>query len=100
MSVYPSDINFWPKVIVYDTDFRKHLLEMADAITSLELWTWLKEYEPESEKGFMFSRNDNLNKIINETQNSGHSGATFAYSMRGMEMIAKSGFEEFYNKFK
>lgn len=96
--MYPNNINDWPKVTVYDTDFRKCLLNMANAITKLELWDWLVNFKPDKDKGFMFSSNENLNLIEGEVSGDGHSGATFAYCMRCMESIANNGFEEFKNK--
>ena len=98
--MYPKDINDWPCVKVYGTDFRRCLLNAANAITNYELWDWLKNYNPEEGKGFMFSSDQNINLIGNALDSDGHSGATFAYTMRCMETIAKDGFESFSSKFE
>lgn len=92
---YPSDINDWPKIRVYGNDFRQTLLNMANSINRSELWDWLKNYSPNSNEGFMFSNEPNINTISNLVESDGHSGATFAYAMRCMECIAKNEFEYF-----
>ena len=94
-NVYPSDVKEWPNVEVYNSDFRPSLLNMANAITKLDLWNWMKEYSPEKGCGFMYSDNPNIYKIGGLVDSDGHSGATFGYSMRCMEMIAKEGFDKF-----
>ena len=93
--MYPEQIDEWPQVTVYGTDFRPSLINMAKAITELELWNWMKTYTPEDGKGFMFSSHPNFHKISAKVDSDGHSGATFAYAMRCMECIAKEGFESF-----
>lgn len=100
MEKYPTDIKFWPKVSVYDVDFRKDLLLMANCITQLNLWNWLKNYQPEDGCGFMFSSHENINKISRMTEASGHSGATFGFAMRCMQLIATEGFDSLCDKFK
>lgn len=75
----------------------KSMLEDAyKTITDLELWDWMKSYTPEEGKGFMFSNHENITKI-GQTMTTGHSGASFAWTMRNMEGIAKDGWE-FYVK--
>ena len=98
--MYPSDVNNWPKVEVYYSDFRPSLLNMANAITELNLWNWMKEYNPEKGCGFMYSNHPNIYKIGGKVDSDGHSGATFGYSMRCMEMIAKEGFDKFKDSCK
>ena len=92
MSYYPDNIEDWPEFKIYDRDCRIDLLNLANSITRLKLWEWLKEFNPKKDEGFMFTNNNNLNMIASDPVNSGHSGASFAYSMRIMEKIAKEGF--------
>ena len=94
--MYPQDINEWPKVTCYNTDFRPSLLNMANAITQLELWDWLRTFSPKRDEGFMFTKNQNVSKIGQMLDSDGHSGATFAMAMRCTELIAKKGFDHFY----
>ena len=72
------------------------LKNMYDAIEKLNLWNWLYSFSPEEGKGFMFSFTPEIQLIGIETDSMGHSGASFAFCMRHMEKIAKSGWTEYY----
>jgi hypothetical protein len=72
------------------------LKNMYDAITKLELWSWLYSFTPEAGKGFMFTDTPEIRAIGKETDVMGHSGASFGFCMRHMEMIAKQGWIEYY----
>lgn len=93
---YPSNIDGWPLIKVYDKDFRPCLLNMANSISELKLWSWLKNYYPDKDKGFLFSSHENISLISSKVDSDGHSGATLAYCFRCMEIIAKQGFDKFY----
>jgi hypothetical protein len=85
-----------------DEDSKMMIKDGINAVTVSEMWDWLKTYEPEEYKGFMFSTHPNLNKIGNNMYG-GHSGASYAWTMRQLEYIAKNGFEAFvtsWNKSK
>jgi len=85
---------------------RPYLKSAHQAISRCELWNWLQVYKPKEDRGFMFSRNvpelDRLNEeMMKDPVNGGHSGASYACTMRNMEFIAKNGYNEFkevYNK--
>ena len=94
---YPKEIECWPVITMYGHDFRNCLLNMANAITQLELWDWLKNFEQNQNEGFMFSSDENVIKIGDSVISDGHSGATFAYCIRCMQSIAKKGFESLSN---
>ncbi len=87
----------------FASDFSRPYFQSAHkAITRCELWNWLQKYEPEEDKGFMFTRDvpelDRLNKEMQKDPvNGGHSGSSYAITMRNMEFIAKNGYEEFKN---
>ena len=66
-----------------------------DAITKEELWDWLKTESPPADKGFMFWSHPNLDKLHPHLIEAGHSGASFAMTMRVMEFIAKDGWGAF-----
>lgn len=70
------------------------LQDAHQAITSCELWDWLKEFKPEEGKGFMFSSHENLIRIGKAMKYEGHSGASYAWTMRIMQHIATNGWEE------
>lgn len=89
---YPNNVDEWPEIKMYSSDFRQQLLNMANVITKYELWEWLEKFNP-GEGGFMFSTDDNVMKI-GMALNDGHSGASFAIAFRYMEKIAKEGFDK------
>jgi len=90
------------RCISMDEDSKMMIKDGINAVTVTEMWDWLKTYEPEKSEGFMFSSHPNLNKIGNNMYG-GHSGASYAWTMRQLEYIAKNGFEAFvtlWNKSK
>lgn len=80
---------------LYDNTSAAMLQDADNAITTCELWDWLKEYEPEDGKGFMFSEHPNLTRINNAMKYGGHSGSSYGWTMRQMEYIAKHGWDLF-----
>ena len=79
----------------------KMLSNMYEAITELNLWGWLGRFTPEKEKGFMWSPASEIGEIGRhpKVDADGHTGASFAWCMRHMEIIAKNGWENYYNEF-
>lgn len=57
-------------------------------------WAFLRGFVPEEDKGFKFSKHPILDKIKTLMDDS-HSGASYAWTMRQMEHIAKYGLEEY-----
>ena len=85
-------------------EFIKEFLKSAHrAISLCELWDWMRIYEPEPDKGFMWSKTpelDRLNQqIFNDPINKNHSGSSYSFIMRQMEDIAKNGYENFKNRY-
>ena len=77
------------------------MLQDADnAITTCELWGWLKDYTPEEGKGFMFTEHPNLDRINNAMKYGGHSGSSYGWTMRQMEYIAKNGWNLYQFKIR
>jgi hypothetical protein len=73
-----------------------------DAICSVDNgWRFLKDYVPEANKGFMFStpppKLEEINEAINDRYD-GHSGASYGWTMRHMESIAKNGWDDYVDK--
>ena len=93
-AVYPSSIEHWPLIKVYECDFRPMLIEMADTVTKLQLWDWFRNENPPGGSGYMFWGHTNVSQININLPNNEHSGATFGYAMRCMQSIAKNGFDE------
>jgi hypothetical protein len=66
------------------------------AVSLAEGWEFLKTYQPEAGKGFMFSnpppKLEQINTKIHELYD-GHSGGSYGWTMRQIEDIAKNGWE-------
>lgn len=77
--------------ILFPKQQAAELQHAYDAITQLNLWEWLRVFTPHPNEGFMFTNHPNLDMISEALQSDGHSGGSFAATMRVMEMIAKSG---------
>ncbi len=69
------------------------------AITDLGLWDWMKTATPPAGQGFMYwhPRPAELEKI-NSSLTPDHSGASYGWTMRQMEAIAKHGWERYVVK--
>ena len=90
---YSHDVSQWPTIKMYGQYFQSELLEIADTVTKLKLWYWIKNESPPSSCGYMWWSHPNSDIIrANLSNNNVHSGASFAYCMRIMEKIAKEGF--------
>ena len=71
------------------------LQDMDDAITECGLWDWLKTFEPKKDEGFMFTDNQNIDKISSKLKYDGHSGHSFAWCLRTIQTIAKKGWDTY-----
>jgi hypothetical protein len=95
---------------IYDTveklnmnsDSKEMVLSAIQAVTMLEKWDALKNYSPLEGRGFMFDDSDFMKSIQNKILElySGHSGSSFAWTMRQIESIAKYGVDEYCKKFQ
>lgn len=74
------------------------LQDAHDAISKCELWDWMRSYSPHANEGFMFSQDPNLNRISDAMLYRSHSGASWGWTMRVMEGIAKAGGWDGYRK--
>ncbi len=76
-------------------DHEREMLQSAhDAISQLESWDFMKNYEPPEDKGFMWDSNERVIKIknkVNELYGGGHSGTSLAWTMRIMQKMAREG---------
>ena len=78
--------------IMYETAF--------NAITQLELWNFIKEFNEDS---FMFSRAHEVMLIYRKIEDlgyHGHSGASFGCIMRTMKYISENSLESFEEEYK
>jgi hypothetical protein len=78
---------------IYPAHETMMLTDAYTAITTCDLWTWLCEFRPQHGEGFMFSNHPNLNQIRTAMTYEGHSGASYAWTMRVMASIAKKGWD-------
>ena len=85
---------------IKDTYLRQMMENAYNAITVTERgWDFMKNF---SEESFMYSTNPLVQTISANMVKLGygeHSGASFGWTMRSMEYLAKHGKEAFFNKF-
>jgi hypothetical protein len=82
-----------------DKNSRFMLKNAHQAITSTEYWDYMRTF---NEQSFMFSNNPAVSKIMtkmSELGYDGHSGCSFAWTMRQMEFLAKNGKQAFLQQF-
>jgi len=85
----PGDFQWHPDSIMLEN--------MYKSISELNLWNWLSNFEANKETGFVWTENTKeIDAISHRTIADGHSGASFAISMRNMEYIAKNGWSSYY----
>lgn len=69
------------------------------AVDQLELWSWLKDFTPNDNEGFMWSGHPNIYQIMKKMDSlpnpPEHSGSSFAFTMRHLEYIAKNGMDSY-----
>jgi hypothetical protein len=58
----------------------------ASQETGIDIWAYLKTYTPDENKGFMFS-NDATIGMIGRYMEVGHSGSSYAWTMRQLQRI-------------
>ena len=58
----------------------------------INVGTYLSEYSPPSDHGFMFSAGDSdIVTLVQDQMEIGHSGCSMGWTMRNIEFIAKNG---------
>ena len=93
----PNKDSVWPCIWYFGGDMSRDLKIMAQVVTDLELWEWLRTESPPPDKGYMFWGHNNANRISNAIPNNPHSGGSFATAMRCMQEIARRGFTVWYD---
>ena len=91
---YPSQSGKWPRIEVYGKDFRPALLDMAEAITALGLWDWMRAESPPHDKSYVCWGHANVFKIESLVRRDDHTESTFGYCLRQMRIIAQIGYDE------
>ena len=86
----PGDFSFW------DSEWDEKMYKNAyDAVTTENLWDFLKNASPPEDKGFMFWDAPELGRIYKHMEVMGHSGCSHAITMRTIEYIAKHGWDKY-----
>ena len=89
---------------VTDRSVREFLKSAHKAISLCELWNWMRIYQPPANKGFMWSKTPELDRLNQQMWkdpvNGYHSGSSYGFIMREMEYIAKNGYENYKNGYK
>lgn len=73
-----------------DAFIQTQVTHMSQAISELQLWDWLANFEPE--RGFVWSDDPNVNAIATHplVVEDGHTGCSFALYLRHMQKIGRS----------
>lgn len=66
---------------------QKYALNICNAIKKHNITDWFLSFEPEKDRGYMFSCHENLDIISREVENDNHSGCSFAISLRNAHAI-------------
>jgi hypothetical protein len=86
---------------IKDTHSRNLIINGYHAVSRCEAWDFLKNFTPNSNDGFMFTEHPKVYEIGNMMESCphppGHSGFSFAWTMRQLESIAKNGYEGYKN---
>jgi hypothetical protein len=83
-----------------ENDFDYNVLDGIDAIIKTTkqrescMWTYLRDNPPSDSTGYMFSDNPGFGAIMNNMQ-VGHSGASYAWTMRNLQFIASHGMDAY-----
>ena len=82
--------DFW--TLGFDDHSCEMLQDAHRACTRAGAWPWLKTF---NETSFMFSSHPLISTITENMEYKGHSGASFGWTMRNMESIAKEGWDAY-----
>jgi hypothetical protein len=88
----PGDFSF-----VKDKETRIMFDDAYQAITKAEAWDYMKT-DP-GDGGYMFTQSDMLAKINTKMTYDGHSGASYGWTMRTMQHLARTGWEAFVKEY-
>ena len=76
------------------------LADAFQAVTKADMWEYLRLPSTPGKDGFMFNTAFELAAINAEMTYTGHSGASYAWTLRQMEAIAKGGWEAYANRIR
>ena len=76
------------------------LADAYEAVTKADMWEYLRLPSTPGKDGFMFNSAIELAAISAEMTYQGHSGASYAWTLRQMEAIAKGGWTAWANRLR
>jgi hypothetical protein len=74
---------------------REMLQDAYQAVTVTDSWEFMRKEEPPKDQGYMFWNSAEVDKISQAMKYQGHSGGSFAITMRHMQAVAKNGWEDY-----
>jgi len=96
-SFYPVSVSD-PRLSEYDFDY--NVMDGINAVIKTTnqrescMWSYLRDNPPSESTGYMFSNNPVFNAIMNNMQ-VGHSGCSYAWTMRNLQYIASHGMDAY-----
>ena len=76
------------------------LSDAYTAITLADLWDYFRSPSTPGKDGFMFCSDPELSAVEARMMFKGHTGASYAWTLRQMEAIAKGGWEAYANRIR
>lgn len=70
---------------IADDHSRIMMTNAYNASESLGLGDWFRTWEPEPDRGYMFSSHPNIGKLSAALESDGHSGASFGWVCRNLQ---------------
>ena len=94
-SFYPSSMSD-PRLAELDYNIRDGIEAVIKTTTQREscTWTYLRDNPPSESTGYMFSNNPEFT-AINSNMQVGHSGSSYAWTMRNLQFIATQGIDAY-----
>jgi hypothetical protein len=107
-TIMTSDSTFYPvsmtdsrlSTCVFDYNVRDGINAVIKTTQQREscMWTYLRDTPPSEKTGYMFSDNPMFSVILDNMQ-VGHSGASYAWTMRHLQHIASHGLDAYVAAF-
>ena len=99
MSHYPVSVHD-SRVSILDDNVRDGIAAVIKTTQQREscAWTYLRDNPPDKSTGYMFS-SDSMFTVINGNMQVGHSGSSYAWTMRNLQYIATHGLDAYIAAF-
>lgn len=78
----------------YNSDEHEMLEDAYQAIEKTNMWDYMKQ-EPRGGGGYMYTDDEELRLVNRHLEYIGHSGTSFAWTMRTMQLLARLGEKDF-----